>query len=149
MSSIKPLFDKVLIEKLVVKEILQEGQCSNAADVVEFERFKGIRNQSTNFSKYILMRIDRFLAKLLDKPSFVSEELFELEDRFNKNNLRRYGMYLEHIFTQHDANRALFTTNGHFDESAFQQKRNLLVMVLLLKDKQNLHRVSTCLEVIS
>jgi hypothetical protein len=84
------------------------------------------------------MRIDRHLADLLDKPSFAAEELDELEDRFNKNNLRRYGMHLEHIYTQHDANRALFTTDKHFDESAFQQKRNLLGMVLLLKDKQNL-----------
>ncbi len=74
----------------------------------------------------------------LRKPSFAAEEPNELEDRFNKNNLRRYGMHLEHIFTQHDSNRALFTTNSHFDESAFQQKRNLLGMVLLLKDKQNL-----------
>jgi hypothetical protein len=127
-----------LIETLVAENIIQQGQCTVAADVFEYERFKGIRNQWTNFSKYILMRIDRHLATVLDKPSFADEDLEKLEDRFNKNNLRRYGMHLEHIYTQHDANRALFTTNGHFDESAFQQKRNLLGMVLLLKDKQNL-----------
>jgi hypothetical protein len=138
LAGIKPLFDAALITSLVAENIIQEGQCADASQVFEFERFKGIRNQWTNFSKYILMRIDRHLAHLLDKPSFVAEELDELEDRFNKNNLRRYGMHLEHIYTQHDANRALFTTNSHFDESAFQQKRNLLGMVLLLKDKQNL-----------
>jgi uncharacterized protein with ParB-like and HNH nuclease domain len=138
LSEIKPLFDAALITSLVAEDIIQEGQYTSAAEVFEFERFKGIRNQGTNFSKYILMRIDRYLANLLDKPSFAAEGLDELEDRFNKNNLRRYGMHLEHIYTQHDANRALFTINGHFDESAFQQKRNLLGMVLLLKDKQNL-----------
>lgn len=138
LADIKPLFDAVLIKSLVDENIIQQGQCADAAQVFEYERFKGVRNQWTNFSKYILMRIDRHLADLLDKPSFASEELDELEDRFNKNNLRRYGMHLEHIYTQHDANRALFTTNSHFDESAFQQKRNLLGMVLLLKDKQNL-----------
>lgn len=138
MQEITPLFDAALIKSLVAENIIQEGQCTNAAEVFEFERFKGIRNQWTNFSKYILMRIDRHLANLLDKPSFASEELVELEDRFNKNNLRRYGMHLEHIYTQHDSNRSLFTSNGHFNESAFQQKRNLFGMVLLLKDKQNL-----------
>lgn len=138
LAEIKPLFDAVLIKSLVDENIIQQGQCADAAQVFEYERFKGVRNQWTNFSKYILMRIDRHLADLLDKPSFASEELDELEDRFNKNNLRRYGMHLEHIYTQHDSNRALFTTNSHFDESAFQQKRNLLGMVLLLKDKQNL-----------
>lgn len=138
LAEINSLFDKALISSLVENNIIQQGQCSAAAEVFEFERFKGIRNQWTNFSKYILMRIDRFLADALDKPSFAAEGLAELEDRFNKNNLRRYGMHLEHIYTQHADNRALFTTDGQFDESTFQQKRNLLGMVLLLKDKQNL-----------
>jgi len=40
--------------------------------------------------------------------------------------------------TQHAKNRALFTTDGVFDEARFTQTRNLLGMVLLLKDKQNL-----------
>jgi hypothetical protein len=138
LSEINPLFDAALITSLVANNIIKEGQCTNANEVVEFDRFRGVRNQWTNFSKYVLMRIDRYLAALLDKPSFAAEELEQLEDRFNKNNLKRYGMHLEHIYTQHDANRALFMTNGHFDESAFQQKRNLLGMVLLLKDRQNL-----------
>jgi uncharacterized protein with ParB-like and HNH nuclease domain len=138
LVEIKTLFDAVLIKSLVAENIIQEGQYATAAQVFELERFKGIHNRWTNFSKYILMRIDRHLADLLDKPSFADEKLEMLEDRFNKNNLRRYGMHLEHIYTQHDANRALFTTDSHFDESAFQQKRNLLGMVLLLKDKQNL-----------
>jgi hypothetical protein len=84
------------------------------------------------------MRIDQYLAKVLDKPSFASADLAELENRFNRTGNRRYGMHLEHIYTQHDSNKALFTTDGVFDESGFQQTRNLLGMVLLLKDKQNL-----------
>jgi hypothetical protein len=47
-------------------------------------------------------------------------------------------MHLEHILTQHPKNRAMFTSNGVFDEAKFTQTRNLLGMVLLLKDKQNL-----------
>ena len=137
-AEIGPLFDRALIKSLVEEGTIPEGQCTDAAQLFEFERFKGVRNQWTNFSKYVLMRIDRYLAVLLDKPSYAKEALKELEDRFNKNNLRRYGMHLEHIYTQHDANRALFTTDGLFNESSFQQKRNLLGMVLLLKDKQNL-----------
>lgn len=138
LAEIKPLFDVALITSLVAENIIQEGQYASAAQIFEYERFKGVRNQWTNFSKYILMRIDRHLAGHLDKPSYAGGELTELEERFNKNNRLRYGMHLEHIYTQHDSNRALFTTNSHFDESAFQQKRNLLGMVLLLKDKQNL-----------
>lgn len=138
IADVKPLFDQTLISSLVAETILQQGQCANAGEVFEYERFKGVRNQSTNFSKYVLMRIDRYLSKLLDKPSYAGESLELLEDRFNKNNLRRHGMHLEHILTQHPMNRGLFTSDGIFDEAKFSQTRNLLGMVLLLTDKQNL-----------
>ena len=133
-----PLFDNALIASLESDNLLPPGQCHSAAEAFEYERFRGVRNQWTNFSKYILMRIDRNLAKLLDKPSYADESLENLEDRFNKNNLRRHGMHLEHILTQHPKNRSMFTSNGVFDEAKFTQTRNLLGMVLLLKDKQNL-----------
>jgi uncharacterized protein with ParB-like and HNH nuclease domain len=138
LTAAKPLFDKALILSLETENVLQPAQCLNAADVFDYERFKGVRNQWTNFSKYVLMRIDRYLAVLLDKPSYANESLEKLEDRFNKNNLRRHGMHLEHILTQHPKNRAMFTSNGVFDEARFTQTRNLLGVVLLLKDKQNL-----------
>jgi hypothetical protein len=145
LGRIKQLFDNALITSLWAEDVLQPNfenletkQWADAATVFEYERFKGVRNQWTNFSKYVLMRIDRYLAKLLDKPSYADEPLEALEDRFNKNNLRRYGMHLEHIYTQHVKNHALFTVDGVFDEAKFNQTRNLLGMVLLLKDKQNL-----------
>jgi hypothetical protein len=134
----RPFFDKVLIGSLVEENVLQPNQCADAGAIFEFERFKGIRNKWTNFSKYVLMRIDRHLANLLDKPSYAKEGLEALEDRFNKNNMKRYGMHLEHILTQHPKNREVFTSTGVFDEAKFNQTRNLLGMVLLLKDKQNL-----------
>lgn len=139
LSETRPIFDRALIATLVEQQILQPGQCAKASELFDLERFRAIRNQWTNFSKYILMRIDRSLAQLLDKPSYTSESLEELETRFNKNNLKRHGMHLEHILTQHAANRALFTNvQGVFDEAKFNQTRNLLGMVLLLTDKQNL-----------
>lgn len=138
-KEIVPIFDKAVIKTLVEEGILQDGQCAQATDVFDFERFKGVRNQWTNFSKYILMRIDRYLAERLDKPSYAWGKLEDLEMRFNKNNRQRYGMHLEHIYTQHPANRAVFTDrNGVFNEAIFNQTRNMLGMVLLLKDKQNL-----------
>jgi uncharacterized protein with ParB-like and HNH nuclease domain len=138
LAKVQPVFDKALISSLETENVLQPAQCPEASTVFEYERFKGVRNQWTNFSKYVLMRIDRYLAKLLDKPSYAYESLEKLEDRFNKNNLRRHGMHLEHILTQHPKNRTMFTANGVFDEAKFIQTRNLMGMVLLLKDKQNL-----------
>lgn len=131
-------FDKQLITTLVSAGVIDEGQHTTAGELFTYERFKGMSNKWLNFSKYVLMRIDRHLARLLDKPSFASVDLTELENRFNRTGNRRHGMHLEHIYTQHASNKALFTKDGVFDESGFQQTRNLLGMVLLLKDKHNL-----------
>jgi len=134
-----PEFDKTLSIALAdAGRIVAEPQY-RAADLFEYERFKGMSNKLVNFSKYVLMRIDRYLSELMDnKPSYASADLENLENRFNRNNLRQQGMHLEHIYTQHPKNKALFTTNGILDEIAFQQTRNRLGMVLLLKDKLNL-----------
>lgn len=85
------------------------------------------------------MRADRFLSQQIDMPSFANENLKSLEDRFNKNNMKRYGMHLEHIYANHLLNKKLFTdSNGIFDEAQFNTVRNRLGAVLLLRDKQNL-----------
>lgn len=132
-------FDRALVSALEGAEIITEGQHQRAAELFEYERFKGISNKWANFSKYILMRIDRYLAAALDnKPSYASANLRELENRFNRLGTKIYGMHLEHIYTQHPKNKQLFTTDEVFDETRFQQVRNLLGMVLLLKDRHNL-----------
>lgn len=138
LAECKAFIGTGLVSALVSEELLPEKFSDDTKLIFEYERFKGVRNQSTNFSKYVLMRIDRYLAKRLDKPSYASGDLEELENRFNKNNLRRYGMHLEHILTRHPRNHALFTQDAVFDEAKFNQTRNLLGLVLLLKDKQNL-----------
>lgn len=138
VQEFKPSFDEALIRYLVQDGLLTDGQLSSTEELFEYERFKNIRNTSANISKYVLMRIDRMLHDVMDKPSYAAEPLDELESRFNKNNLKKYGMHLEHILTQHPRNKALFTTGGVFDEAAFQATRNKLGMVLLLKDRQNI-----------
>jgi hypothetical protein len=49
-------------------------------------------------------------------------------------------MHLEHMYAYNDVNRTLFKDpkTGLFDEAVFEQTRNLMGMVLLLKDLQNL-----------
>lgn len=139
-SECRTIFDAQIISTLKDEERLDKDFAGSVADIFTYERFKGARNNTTNFSKYLLMRIDRWLSELLDKPSYCSEKFAEVEDRFNKSNRRRYGMHLEHMYAYNDANRALFKDpqTGLFDETVFEQTRNLMGMVLLLKDLQNL-----------
>lgn len=136
----REIFDTLIIKTLQEEEKLEVPFNGSVADIFTYERFKNIRNNSTNFSKYLLMRIDRWLSDLLDKPSYCDESAIELEDRFNRSNRRRYGMHLEHIYAHNEANRNLFVdpSNGVVDAALFDQTRNYLGMVLLLKDSQNI-----------
>lgn len=134
------VFDDLIIKTLKDQERLEESFAGSVNDIFTYERFKSAHNNAANFSKYLLMRIDRWLSQLLDKPSYCNAPFTEVEERFNKTNRKRYGMHLEHIYAFNDANRALFIdpNTGLFDEAVFQQTRNKLGMVLLLKDLQNL-----------
>lgn len=138
LESAVAVLDRALLLTLEEKGGISKDQHQAVAELFVYDRFKEVANKWTNFSKYILMRIDRYLFHVLGKPSYASVALKELEDQFNKNGNRRYGMHLEHMYTQHEKNKALFTAGKLFDENAFNRTRNLLGMVLLLKDSHNL-----------
>jgi uncharacterized protein with ParB-like and HNH nuclease domain len=136
----RQVFDALTIKTLIDHQRLESTFDGTVADIFTYERFKSARNNGANFSKYLLMRIDRWLSEILDKPSYCKGSFDEIEDRFNRTNRRRFGMHLEHIYAYNDANRALFLdpSTELFDEAVFEQTRNYLGMVLLLKDLQNL-----------
>lgn len=133
------LFDRELISYLEGETFIDEGLYKSINELYKYEIFQGIRNRWTNFTKYILMRVDRYLSIQLDKPSYADSNLRDLEDRFNKNNRKRYGMHLEHIYANNEKNKKLFTDDsGVFDENKFNTTRNLYGSLLLLKDSQNI-----------
>lgn len=132
------IFDKELIRNLIESDAVQKNELGDISDLFTYEKLRGVRNRWINFSKYVLMRIDRYLANLLDKPSYADSTPEKLEEHFNKTTRRLYGMHLEHIYAFNESNKTLFTnTTGVFDEQTFNITRNLLGMVLLLKDRQN------------
>jgi len=139
LAELNGIFDSVLLDYLETESVIGKGTYFTISDLYKWELFQNVRNKWLNFSKYVLMRIDRYLAFELDKPSYCNESLQDIEERFNKNNLKRYGIHLEHIYAFNDKNKALFTNEEKiFDEAQFNTVRNKLGMVLLLKDKQNL-----------
>lgn len=139
IDEIEIVFDSILINYLEEEGIIASGIYKKTSDLYKWELFQNCKNRWLNFSKYVLMRIDRYLAQELDKPSYCNESLKDLEERFNKNNMKRYGMHLEHVYAHNDKNLALFTNELKvFDDAKFNTVRNKLGMVLLLKDKQNI-----------
>ena len=138
-SGVRGVFESKLISSLEEEEVVEKGELKTIEDIFRFDRLRFAQNRWTNFSKYILMRIDRHLSDVLDKPSYAGGDLEELEEHFNKSTRRRYGMHLEHIYAYNESNKALFRDeNGVFDEQEFNLIRNRMGMVLLLKDSQNI-----------
>jgi uncharacterized protein with ParB-like and HNH nuclease domain len=139
LEDITKIFDTSLIEFLEAREVIPKGEYKTIGNLYKYELFQNISNRWVNFSKYVLMRIDSYLADVLDKPSYCKDSLLSLEDRFNKNSKKRYGIHLEHIYADNDKNKKLFTNeNDIFDVAKYNSVRNKMGMVLLLKDKQNL-----------
>jgi uncharacterized protein with ParB-like and HNH nuclease domain len=139
LAEASAVFDQALISYLENAEVLPKDEVKSVADIFTRERFIVAQNRWPNFSKYVLMRIDRYLSKLLDKPSYAGGDLQDLEEHFNKTTRRVHGMHLEHIYAYNEPNMALFRTKENaFDAQQFNLVRNLLGMVLLLKDSHNL-----------
>jgi len=138
-TQVAGVFDNTCIHFLEDTEVIPQGRITTINDVFTYDRFKGVSNRWLNFSKYILLRIDRYLAELLDKPSYAAAPLEDLEERFNKRTTKKYGMHLEHIYAFNPSNMSQFTNDKkEFDENAFMLEREKLGMLLLLKDKQNI-----------
>ena len=112
VAKCRQVFDGLIIQTLKDEERLEQDFSGGVLEIFTYQRFKSARNNGSNFSKYLLMRFDRWLSELLDKPSYCNAPLTEIEERFNKTNRRRYGMHLEHIYAHNTVNRALFTDLG-------------------------------------
>lgn len=140
LTECRQIFDSLIIKALQDEERLDKSFDGSVEDIFTYERFKNMRNNSANFSKYILMRIDRWLSELLDKPSYCDSSPADLEERFNRSGRKRYGMHLEHIYAHNEANQKLFldAATGVLDAALFDQVRNYMGMVLLMKDSQNI-----------
>jgi len=105
-------------------------------DVFEYKYFEKARFDG-KFTKYILSRIDYFLADLLNEHSFAKQNSFH----FIMNSGRRSvnGFHIEHLYAHNDKIRAQFCDeNGEFDDKLFHDERNRLGALILLKGNENI-----------
>jgi len=118
-----------VFEKHLLLE-LTERRGSEVKEAFSYSLFKpmSIDRLNTRFTRYIFARIDRTLAGgMKQSPKHALRDLVTL--RGTKN-----GFHIEHILSRNDANLALFEN----DDERFEQERNRLGGVLLLKGKDNI-----------
>lgn len=119
----RPAFDAQLKAMIAARRNVQD------AEPMSYVAFKqtGI-NLNTRFKRYFFARIDEFLAENMNlNPKH------PIADLVNKTGAKT-GFHLEHILSWNDANKKLF--DG--DEERFEQERNRLGGILLLKGKDNI-----------
>ena len=132
VSEIEKEFDAV-----IVKNFRQNGiPVREVNDVFQYKYFQNSRIDG-RFTKYLLARIDIFLADLLNEQSFAKQEsLFFIVHSGSKP---KNGFHIEHMFSHNEKIMEQFQDeNGDFDEKLFNDERNRLGAVILLKGNENI-----------
>ena len=121
--SYRSVFDTQLASVIAARRNVQE------AEPFSYSAFRqtGI-NLNTRFKRYFFARVDEFLAENMNlNPKH------PIADLVTKTGAKT-GFHVEHILSWNDENKALF--DG--DEERFEQERNRLGGILLLKGKDNI-----------
>lgn len=123
VDSFRPAFDKQLKATIAARRNVVEVEPLSYASF----RQTGI-NLNTRFKRYFFARIDEFLAKGMNL-----NPRHPIADLVTKTGVKT-GFHVEHILSWNDENLALFGN----DEEKFEQERNRLGGILLLKGKDNI-----------
>jgi hypothetical protein len=122
LKTVRPAFDSQLTAMIASRRNVQ------VAEPLSYAAFKqtGI-NLNTRFKRYFFARVDEFLADRMNLNPRHS-----IADLVTKTGAKT-GFHVEHILAWNSENEALF--DG--DEERFEQERNRLGGILLLKGKDN------------
>ncbi|MCS6320189.1 MAG: HNH endonuclease, partial [Nitrospira sp.] len=123
LAAIRPAFDAQLTAVIAARRNVKD------AEPLSYAAFKqtGI-NLNTRFKRYFFARIDEFLAENMNlNPKH------PIADLVTKTGAKA-GFHVEHILSWNEENKSLF--NG--EEERFEQERNRLGGILLLKGKDNI-----------
>lgn len=123
VAAIRGAFDAELTAMIGARRNVEQ------AEPLSYAAFKqtGI-NLNTRFKRYFFARIDEFLAANMNLNP--KHPIADLVTRTGAKS----GFHVEHILSWNDENRALFDD----DEERFEQERNRLGGILLLKGKDNI-----------
>ncbi len=122
-ESFRPAFDAQLTAMIAARRNVTQ------AEPLSYAAFRqtGI-NLNTRFKRYLFARIDEFLAENMNLNP--KHPIGDLVTRTGAKT----GFHVEHILSWNDENLALFES----DEALFEQERNRLGGILLLKGKDNI-----------
>jgi len=132
LSEISAVFDSITVPYLQEKGIT----ISTFNDIFDYKYFEKSRIDG-RFTNYVLARVDRYLADLLFEQSFAKQET--LHYITHSGNRPAYGFHIEHMFARNEKIYNQFLNeSGVFDDKKFNDERNRLGAVILLKGNENI-----------
>ncbi len=123
IETIRTVFDKYLFAEL------EKRRNSQVTDGLQYAFFRntGI-NLNTRFKRYYFARIEQFFSENLNLGM-----KHNIEDLVSKTGSKT-GFHIEHILSHNEENKTLFNN----DLDLFEQERNRLGGILLLKGRDNI-----------
>lgn len=114
----------------IIKERIKESKSKESVTtVLDYETFS--KNSYANLNKrvlrYLLARVERYICKKINKKPQNSV------DEISTMSGEKTGYHIEHIFSRNETNKAYFK-----NEEEFEEKRNLIGGLLLLKGRSNI-----------
>lgn len=132
LAEIEISFDKVIVEYFNSRNV----SISNFNNIFQYDYFKNSKIDG-RFTKIVLARVDYFLADLLNEQSFSKQ--VKINFIANSGGSPVNGFHLEHMFANEEKIMNQFVDkNGDFDEKLFNEQRNRLGALILLKGNENL-----------
>jgi uncharacterized protein with ParB-like and HNH nuclease domain len=127
----------VIFTDLIIQHLKKQGlPITTYNDIFHYKNFYAAKNDA-RFTKYILARIDYYLADILNEQSFAKQESLYLIT--HSGNKPVNGFHTEHMYAFNDKIMNQFTDDkGEYDEKLFITERNRLGAVILLKGNENL-----------
>jgi uncharacterized protein with ParB-like and HNH nuclease domain len=124
-------------DNLTVPYFNEHGfQITKFNDIFQYKYFEKSKVDG-RFSKYILSRIDWYLADLLNEQSFAKQE--SLHFITHSGNRPTHGFHIEHMFSNNEKIMEQFKdANGEYDQKMFFDERNRLGAVILMKGNENI-----------
>ena len=124
LETYRNTFDKMLKDTIMKKKNI-EGEVS----LLDYNSFmkRNYTNMNTRMLRYFLARIERYISQ--ETEIAMQNSVYEISKRTG----RVYGYHIEHILSHNETNRSYFQS-----EEEFEEKRNLLGGLLLLRGLDNI-----------
>ncbi len=132
VDEIETIFNNRLLTYLQSKNL----SITTIDDIFSYKYFKEAKHRG-RFTKYILARVDIYLAELLSEQSFAKQHTLHFIT--HSGNKPKNGFHIEHIFAFNEEIMNQFKdSSGNFDEVLFNRERDRLGALLLLKGNENI-----------